>query len=164
MLDPISGNPLRIAGESDSATMATCRVGRENAWQAVTGANVPARHGGAAALDTRRKRIVLFERSAGSAQRSTGSPICGSGTARGGRRSNSQSEAVAGCQPPLFCRGTRHLDAHGRATPAFSPEREAMSLSARTGLAVDRLAVGRNTLVSHHEWRNAADSAPDGVV
>jgi hypothetical protein len=42
-----------------------------NEWRAVAGADVPPRHGGAAAFDARRKRIVLFGGSAGSSQRST---------------------------------------------------------------------------------------------
>ena len=71
VLDPISGDPLRIAGESDSAYNGDMSRFAENEWRTVSGATVPARHGGAAALDTRRKRIVLFGGSAGSAQRST---------------------------------------------------------------------------------------------
>jgi len=70
VLDPISGHPVRIAGESDSAYHGDMSRWAQNEWRAVTGADVPARHGGAATVDTRRKRIVLFGGSSGSAQRS----------------------------------------------------------------------------------------------
>jgi len=70
-LDPVSGDPLRIAGESDSAYNGDMSRFARNEWRAVSGAMVLPRHGGAAALDTKRQRIVLFGGSAGSAQRSS---------------------------------------------------------------------------------------------
>jgi len=59
-VDPLSGSLLRIGGESDSSYHGDLwRLEREG-WRLVAGAAVPPRHGGAVALDTRRKRLVLF--------------------------------------------------------------------------------------------------------
>lgn len=63
--DPISGGLLRIGGESeDGAYHGDLWRWTDQAWLQVEHAAVPARHGPAVALDTRRKRVVLFGGSA----------------------------------------------------------------------------------------------------
>lgn len=69
--DPVSGEPLRIGGESDSAFEGDLARWNGAGWQRIDGAEQPGRHGVAAALDTRRRRVVTFGGSAGSRQRST---------------------------------------------------------------------------------------------
>lgn len=69
--DPRSGEPLRIGGESDSAFEGDMASWHGDHWSSVAGAGVPPRHGVAAALDTRRGRVVIYGGSAGSRQSST---------------------------------------------------------------------------------------------
>jgi hypothetical protein len=63
--DPRTGAPLRIAGESEDGKYhgALWRWSRST-WRAVAGAEIPARHGPAVALDSKRKRLVVFGGSA----------------------------------------------------------------------------------------------------
>lgn len=70
--DPVTGAPLRIGGESDSGYHGDTWRWTGSDWILVPGATIPSRHGVASALDTQRKRVVIFGGSAGTPQRSTG--------------------------------------------------------------------------------------------
>lgn len=63
--DPLSGQPLRIAGESSDGNYhgGLWRWFR-GAWQPIAGAEIPARHGAAVSLDSKRRRLVVFGGSA----------------------------------------------------------------------------------------------------
>lgn len=59
--DPRSGASLRIAGESaDGKLLGNLWQWAGGAWRVIPGAEIPARHGAAAALDSWRKRLVVF--------------------------------------------------------------------------------------------------------
>ena len=59
-IDPASGSLLRIAGESADGFHGDVLRWSGSAWSPVAGADLPARHGPAAALDSRRGRLVVF--------------------------------------------------------------------------------------------------------
>ena len=59
--DPRSGASLRIAGESAGGQLhGSLWQWAGGTWRVIAGAEIPARHGAAAALDSRRKRLVVF--------------------------------------------------------------------------------------------------------
>lgn len=62
---PITGRPLRVAGQSDTALHGDLLAWTGSAWTAVDAPPIPARFFHEAALDTRRKRLVVFGGSMG---------------------------------------------------------------------------------------------------
>lgn len=68
--DPLSGRPLRIGGESPDGYQGDLSQWTGRAWALVPDATIPPRHGLASALDTRRKRVVIFGGSSGSSRAS----------------------------------------------------------------------------------------------
>jgi Galactose oxidase, central domain len=69
--DPLTGEPLRIGGESTAGYHGDVWRWTGDAWSEVPNASIPPRHGVASALDSRRKRVVVFGGSAGTPQQST---------------------------------------------------------------------------------------------
>ena len=63
--DPLSGAPLRIGGESDVALHGDILRWTGGVWTALTAPPIPSRFFHEAALDTRRKRVVVFGGSPG---------------------------------------------------------------------------------------------------
>ena len=59
-IDPASGAPIRIAGESAGSFHGDMLHWSAGGWRVVGNARIPTRHGPAATLDTRRNRVVLY--------------------------------------------------------------------------------------------------------
>ncbi len=69
--DPVTGTLMRIGGESDTAYHGDSWRWSGGGWQVIPNVSIPARHSPGVALDTKRKRVVVFGGSGGTPARGT---------------------------------------------------------------------------------------------